>query len=224
MCEKCEQLSNTSLSYKPVNGNYPAIDEEISQRIVEATEHFSKFLEALGFDQNDPNMQDTARRVSKMYMQELFAGTWQPKPKVTVFDLPNNSISEEMIIVGPITIKSMCSHHLMPITGECYIGVLLGKNGRGVPGLSKYARIVQWYARRPQIQEQLVLQIRDDLIETLGIKEEDGGVIVVIKSEHGCMTMRGVNETSCMMTTPALYGRFYQANARTEFYSLAGIK
>lgn len=227
MCENCE--TEAQLNYRPVNGNYAkdtATSPYDNYRLGLAAAHYTMFLEALGFDLTDPNMTDTPMRVAKMYMHELFAGTWQEPPKITTFALPDTAkpVGDEMIISGPLTVKSMCAHHMLPITGQCWIGLFLGKSPLGLPGLSKYARVLNWFMRRPQLQEQLTLQVRDYLVEQLKIDEEYGGVIVVIKASHGCMTLRGVNEPCSDMITSALYGRFFNPATRQEFFTLCGIK
>lgn len=220
MCQKC--------TYTPVNSNSYRDIEDIAQRQTEAAEHFRKAFEAMGFDLKDPNMRDTPKRVAKMYMQELFKGTWTNPPVITTFDLPPETIPTQLITVGPITVKSLCSHHLMPIDGYAWIGVVFGSEGiKGVPGLSKYARVVDHYSRRPQIQEQLTKQIHDHLVSEIGLdvdpahadKNSFGGLAVVIKAKHFCMSHRGVGESESWMTTSEISGKFRNGTLRQEFLS-----
>lgn len=215
MCKNC---SNTE--YHPVNKERSpsTINYEAAAGL------FRLYLEALGFDLKDPNMRDTPDRVTKMYVDELFSGLFTPKPKVTLFDLEasQSPSTGEVIVVGPIPFKSMCSHHLMPIRGSVYIGVYLDK--RVYPGLSKYARIVEWYARRPQIQEQFTQQVHDHIFNALEMGTSSScGLIVVCKAEHGCMSHRGVNVDSKMITS-SLSGTFKNPTMRQEFFSLINIK
>ena len=224
MWDNCEKTMN----YNPVNGRLQIpfnhnVEVDLELRLLEAEKHFERFLIAMGLDIRDPNLSGTARRVSKMYLMELFAGRWQEPPEITKFNLPNSSIPHDMQVIGPITLKSTCSHHFMPIVGQCWIGVLFPKHATAIPGLSKYARIVEWFARRPQIQEQLTEQIKEYLVKKLELTSEDSGCAVIIKASHGCMTQRGVNETDCLMTTSSLHGKFFHDNIKSEFIKLAGI-
>ncbi len=225
MCEKCDNLN-----YQPVNGNMLLDEDEVENgldlTIDRAAVHYKRFLEELGFDLRDPNMAETPKRVAKMYLMELFRGTWEQPPVITTFEIPEKDrpVGDEMLISGPLTVKSTCAHHMMPITGKAWIGLFLGKSPKGLPGLSKYKRVLDWYARRPQLQEQLTIQVRDHLVKELEIDQEHGGVMVVIKAEHGCMTCRGVNEHDSEMVTSALYGRFFNPTIRQEFFSLSSLK
>lgn len=183
----------------------------------EASVHFRNFLESLGLDLNDPNLIDTPDRVAKMYLDELFSGTWQDPPKVTKFDVKGmaRGVSTELIITGPITIRSTCSHHFMPIVGQCFIGVLAGKDE--LPGLSKYARIAEHCASRPQLQEMLTKDISDEINRYFGIEH----IGVVIKAKHFCMSHRGVKDSNSIMTTSSMVGSFRKGHSlRTEFLSL----
>jgi len=212
------------MNYTSVNSNSITDKAAIEIRKISAEEHFKNFLLALGFDLNDPNMSATPRRVTDMYMDELFKGVWQKEPEITAFKIPSNSLSKEMIVVGPMVVKSMCAHHLLPIYGSCWMGIILPPNSV-LPGLSKYARIVDFFARRPQTQEQLTKQIHDYWLKLFNLSDNDarGGIQVVVRAKHACMSHRGVNETNSNMTTSALSGVFLNPAVRQEFFALANI-
>jgi len=164
--------------------------------------------------ENDHNTKDTAARVAKMFLHEVYAGRYKPAPKIT--DFPNAKNLDQMYVTGPITIRSACSHHLVPIVGRCWIGVLPGER---VIGLSKFNRIVEWIAARPQIQEELTVQIADYIEEHL----QPLGVAVIVDATHMCMTWRGVRESAeAVMTSSVIRGVFAtDPNAKAEFLQLA---
>ncbi len=170
-------------------------------------------LEALVIDtQNDHNTKETAKRVSKMFMQEVFKGRYEPMPSVTEF--PNAKNLDEIYTLGPITIRSACSHHMVPITGRAWIGVL--PNNRLI-GISKFVRLTNWVMGRPQIQEESTVQLAD-LIEKL---IEPKGLAVVVEATHNCMTWRGVKESDTVMKTSVVRGFFKEnSDARSEFFRL----
>ena len=161
---------------------------------------------------DDHNSQDTARRVAKMFVHEIFRGRYYPPPEVTSF--PNAKKYDQIYVSGPISINSTCAHHFQPITGQAYVGVFPGKR---VVGLSKFNRIVDWIASRPQIQEEMTEQIAD-MVEK---ETEAQGVAVLIKAEHFCMTARGVKEHESEMMTSVVRGMFRDEPAtKAEFFSL----
>ena len=172
-------------------------------------------LESLVIDtENDHNTRDTARRVAKMYLKEVFKGRYVPAPDITEF--PNVGHLNELMIVGPITVRSACSHHLCPVIGKVWVGILPNKN-TNVIGLSKYARLAEWVMGRPQIQEEAVLQLAD-LIED---KTRPDGVAVVMEATHFCMGWRGVKDLDSKMINSVMRGVFLKdANLRREFLSL----
>lgn len=184
----------------------PAARVAIERSVASA---FESVLDALLIDR-DHNTERTAERVAKMYVREIFAGRYLPAPPVTEF--PNTKTLDELYTVGPITVRSTCSHHFCPITGKAWIGVI--PNGRLI-GLSKFSRLTEWVMARPQIQEDAVVQLADVLEQ----KIEPRGLGVVIKASHSCMTMRGVKDTGTIMTTSVLRGiLFHDERARSEFY------
>lgn len=188
-------------------------EEERAALIDEVAEKMKEVLHSLVIDvENDHNTEDTARRVAKMFINETLAGRYLSRPSTTEF--PNIQAYDELYLVGPIEIKSMCAHHFQNISGNCWVGVFPGKN---VVGLSKFNRIVNWIARRPQIQEEMTVQIADE-IESMTKAE---GLAVVIKAEHACCTMRGVMAHQSDMTTSVLRGCIKdEMHLRQEFFSL----
>lgn len=194
------------------------LDGEKEQLIEEVVEKFQSVLESLVIDTvNDHNTRDTARRVAKMYINETFSGRFNPAPAITTF--PNAKTYDQLYVTGPITVRSVCAHHLQNITGVAYIGVYPGKN---VMGLSKFNRIIDWYASRPTIQEELTIQIANH-VQEITVAE---GVAVVIKAEHGCMTARGVKEHESDMTTSHVHGTLRDNQIlKQEFFNiLSGMK
>ena len=190
--------------------------EELTQ---EVAAKMAGVLESLVIDvQHDHNTQETARRVAKMYVNEVFRGRYVPIPKVTEF--PNASHLNELMIMGPITVRSACSHHLCPIMGRLWIGVMPNQDSALI-GLSKYSRLAEWIMTRPQIQEEAVIQLANILEE----KVEPDGVAVVMEADHFCMHWRGVKDNASKMTNSVMRGVFLKDGAlRREFLSLINLK
>jgi GTP cyclohydrolase I len=172
-------------------------------------------LESLVIDtEHDHNTTDTARRVAKLYVQEVFRGRYVKAPEITEF--PNAEQLNELMIVGPITVRSACSHHFCPVIGKIWIGVLPNKN-TNVIGLSKYARLAEWVMGRPQIQEEAVVQLAD-LIQK---KTRPDGLALVMEATHYCMAWRGVKDMDSRMINSVMRGAFLKdPNLRREFLSL----
>ncbi|CAN1534898.1 FolE GTP cyclohydrolase I [Burkholderiaceae bacterium] len=172
-------------------------------------------LESLVIDtEHDHNTTDTARRVAKLYVQEVFRGRYVKAPEITEF--PNAEQLNELMIVGPITVRSACSHHFCPVIGKIWIGVLPNKN-TNVIGLSKYARLAEWVMGRPQIQEEAVVQLAD-LIQN---KTRPDGLALVMEATHYCMAWRGVKDMDSRMINSVMRGSFLKdPNLRREFLSL----
>ena len=161
--------------------------------------------------ERDHNTQDTARRVAKMYMKEIFRGRYDPMPKITAF--PNLGY-QSMYTSGPISVKSTCAHHFQNIVGSAWIGIIPNDE---VIGLSKFNRLVHHIAERPQIQEEMTSQIADALVQFA----KTPNIAVVVKAEHMCMTHRGVREHESDMTTAIMRGAFFDdPAAKQEFYSI----
>ncbi len=186
-------------------------EEEKQDLIDEITVAFEGVLDALVIDrENDPNSMDTPRRLAKMYIKEIMAGRYEPAPKVTAFPNDNPRDRYAGLINVRAEILSMCSHHHQPVKGVCYIGLLPSTR---VIGLSKYARIAQWCARRGTLQEELARQIAENIMEHTGT--EDVGVY--IQATHGCMENRGVQAHSSLTQTTVLHGQFYNPSVKGEW-------
>jgi GTP cyclohydrolase I len=188
---------------------------ELDHLLDEVTEKMQTVLDSMVIDtQNDHNTQDTARREAKMYLKEVFKGRYLESPEVTEF--PNAEHLNELMIVGPITVRSACSHHLCPVIGQIWIGVLPNEH-TNVIGLSKYARLAEWIMGRPQIQEEAVVQLAD-LIQR---KTQPDGLAIVMEASHFCMGWRGVKDMDSKMINSVMRGVFLKdANLRREFLAL----
>ncbi len=201
------------------NDNISAYIEpgELAALLDEVEDKLQGVLESLVIDtQSDHNTQETARRVAKMYLQEVFRGRYEAEPPVTEF--PNVEHLNELMIVGPITVRSACSHHLCPIIGKLWIGVMPNEHSALI-GLSKYARLAEWIMSRPQIQEEAVTQVAD----LLNDKMQPDGLAVVMEADHFCMGWRGVRDLESKMINSVMRGSFLKdPNLRREFLSLLG--
>ena len=185
---------------------------ELDSLTAEVACEFEGVLRSLVIDTDqDHNTQDTANRVAKMFVQEIFSGRFLPAPKITSF--PNMGY-KNLYTTGPISIQSTCAHHFQNITGNCWVGIFPEKE---VIGLSKFNRVVQWITRRPQIQEEMTVQIAEELKKFAKTEH----VAVIVKANHHCMTARGVREHTSDMTTAIMTGYFQSdASLKNEFYQL----
>ena len=190
-------------------------DGELGELQDEVQARMQEVLHALVIDtDNDHNTQGTARRVAKMFVREVFAGRYAPAPAVTAF--PNVSQLNELMIVGPLKVRSACSHHLCPILGQVWIGVLPNA-ASDLIGLSKYARLAEWVLGRPQIQEEAVVRLADALERRI----RPDGLAVVMQASHFCMHWRGVKDDGALMRNSVMRGAFLKdATLRREFLSL----
>jgi len=172
-------------------------------------------LDSLVIDtERDHNTSNTARRVAKMYVNEVFRGRYAHVPTITEF--PNAEHLNELMIVGPITVRSACSHHFCPVIGKIWIGVMPNEH-TNVIGLSKYARLAEWVMGRPQIQEEAVVQLADLIQE----KTQPDGLAIVMEASHYCMAWRGVKDMDSKMINSVMRGVFLKdPNLRREFLSL----
>ena len=199
------------------NDNIAAFIEpgELELLLDEVQEKMRGVLNSLVIDtENDHNTADTARRVAKMYVKEVFAGRYLEAPRITEF--PNAERLNELLIVGPITVRSACSHHFCPVMGRIWIGIMPNVSSN-VLGLSKYARLVDWIMNRPQIQEEAVVQLAD-VIEK---KVKPDGLAIVMEASHFCMSWRGIKESDSKMVNSVMRGSFLKDTAlRREFLSL----
>ena len=208
----CRHHANDNIAEFVRDGELEEIKAEVQSRLHEV-------LQALVIDtDSDHNTHDTAKRVAKMFVDEVFRGRYVPMPTVTEF--PNFSRLNELMIVGPITVRSACSHHLCPILGRIWIGVLPNEHSNLI-GLSKYARVCDWVMSRPQIQEEAVVMLADALQERV----KPDGLAIVMEADHFCMHWRGVKDNDTAMTNSMMRGAFLKdANLRREFLSLLSKK
>ena len=188
---------------------------ELEKLIDEVEGKMQGVLDSLVIDtERDHNTNNTARRVAKMYLNEVFKGRYVAGPTITEF--PNAERLNELIIVGPITVRSACSHHFCPVIGRLWIGVMPNEH-TNVIGLSKYARLAEWIMGRPQIQEEAVVQLAD-LIQQ---KTRPDGLAIVMEASHYCMGWRGVKDLDSKMINSVMRGVFLKdPNLRREFLSL----
>jgi GTP cyclohydrolase IA len=193
-------------------GELEALQAEVEAR-------FRDVLESLVIDTvSDHNTQETARRVAKMYLTEIFRGRYAAQPPVTEF--PNVESLNELMIVGPITVRSACSHHFCPIIGRLWIGLMPNEHSNLI-GLSKYSRLTEWIMSRPQIQEEAITQLADLLMR----KVRPDGLAVVMEADHFCMHWRGVKDTETKMVNSVMRGSFLKDSAlRREFLALLQLK
>lgn len=188
-------------------------DGDLEDIQCEAEGHLAAMLRALVIDTDtDHNTVETAKRVAKMYVREVFAGRYAPEPRVT--DFPNAAALDEVYAVGPIEVRSACSHHLVPILGQAWIGVLPGDR---VIGLSKFARLAEWVLGRPQIQEEATVMLADTIEELV----QPHGLALVVRARHLCCGWRGVRDSAQMMTTRVMRGAFQSNDTlRREFLAM----
>jgi GTP cyclohydrolase I len=188
---------------------------ELEKLLDEVTHHMESVLASMVIDtENDHNTDNTARRVAKMYVNEVFRGRYVKAPSITEF--PNAEHLNELMIVGPITVRSACSHHFCPVIGKVWIGVMPNEH-TNVIGLSKYARLAEWIMGRPQIQEEAVVQLADLIMD----KTQPDGLAIVMEASHYCMAWRGVKDMDSKMINSVMRGVFLKdPNLRREFLSL----
>jgi GTP cyclohydrolase I len=199
------------------NDNIAAFIEpgELEKLLDEVEVKMQGVLDSMVIDtESDHNTGDTARRVAKMYLQEVFKGRYVKPPAITEF--PNAEHLNELMIVGPITVRSACSHHFCPVIGKVWIGVMPNEH-TNVIGLSKYARLAEWVMGRPQIQEEAVVQLADLIME----KTQPDGLAIVMEATHYCMAWRGVKDMDSKMINSVMRGVFLKDPAlRREFLAL----
>ena len=198
--------ANDNIADYILPGELATLEKEVATRVRD-------LLKTLLIDiDNDHNTQETAERVSRMYINEGFKGRFYEQPKVTSF--PNDKNLDEIYTVGPITVRSACSHHLVPILGDCWIGI---KPGEKVIGLSKFARVADWFFCRTHIQEEAVMILADE-IERLC---EPKGLGIIVKAQHYCMKWRGVKEPDTSMINSVVRGDFrHDSSLKQEFFEL----
>jgi len=199
-------LANDNIADYILPGELQALEAEVGDRVRD-------LLRSLVIDiDNDHNTEETAERVARMYLHEVFKGRYHQQPKVASF--PNVKELDEIYTVGPITVRSACSHHLVPIMGNCWIGI---KPGSRVIGLSKFTRVADWVFSRPHIQEEAVMILADE-IEKLC---EPQGLGIIVKAQHYCMKWRGVREPQTSMVNSVVRGDFrHDPSLKQEFFEL----
>ncbi len=188
---------------------------ELEKLLDEVEVKMQGVLDSMVIDtEHDHNTGETARRVAKMYLTEVFKGRYVKAPTITEF--PNVGHLNELMIVGPITVRSACSHHFCPVIGQIWIGVMPNEH-TNVIGLSKYARLAEWVMGRPQIQEEAVVQLADLIQE----KTQPDGLAIVMEASHFCMSWRGVKDMDSKMINSVMRGVFLKdPNLRREFLAL----
>jgi GTP cyclohydrolase I len=199
-------LANDNVAAFIETGELDELEHEVADRVRE-------LLRSLVIDiDNDHNTAETAERVARMYLREVFKGRYNHQPKVASF--PNVKQLDEIYTVGPISVRSACSHHLVPIMGNCWIGI---KPGERVIGLSKFTRVADWVFSRPHIQEEAVMILADE-IERLCAPQ---GLGIIIKAQHYCMKWRGVKEPQTSMVNSVVRGDFrHDSSLKQEFFEL----
>lgn len=183
------------------------LDDDLKVEIIE--KHFKEIMQILGLDLTDDSLNGTPRRVAKMYVKEIFSGL-NPKNKPLMNSFKNKYKYNQMLVEKDITLFSNCEHHFVPIIGKAHVAYIPEKR---VIGLSKINRIVQYYAKRPQVQERLTVQIGNELIESL----QTENIAVIIDAEHLCIQSRGIQDTSSSTITSFYHGKFLLENAKNEF-------
>lgn len=191
----------------PIRSDAFEIDDEIKIELIE--KKFREIMEVLGLDLTDDSLKETPKRVAKMYVKEIFKGLDpKNKPSVTLFE--NKYKFNQMLVEKDIAVYSYCEHHFVPIIGKAHIAYF--SSGK-VVGLSKINRMVQYYSKRPQVQERLTVQIANEMKEML----QTDDVAVIIEADHLCVASRGVQDVSSSTVTSSYFGKFLDSNVRDEF-------
>ena len=211
-----ERLEKAGQRYFANDNIAEFIEESDREELLEeVSAKMESVLESLIIDvDHDHNTKGTARRMAKMYLNEVFKGRFHKAPRVTEF--PNASNLNELMIVGPLTVRSACSHHFCPIIGKLWIGLMPNQHSNLI-GLSKYARLADWVLSRPQIQEEAISQIADLFMDLV----KPDGLAIVMEADHFCMHWRGVKESDSLMLNSVMRGSFLKnPSLRREFLSL----
>lgn len=203
-------LSTDNISQFIKEGELEKLQQEVEEK-------FQGVLDSLIIDtENDHNTKETAHRVAKMYINEVFKGRYVGEPKNTEF--PNVKKYDDMYIIGPIHFNSFCAHHFLPIVGDAWIGIVEPDD---LMGLSKFHRLTRWIMERPSIQEESTVMIAD-LIES---KLKPSGLGIIVKANHSCVSIRGVHDKDSEMVSSVMRGTFRDNPAtRTEFLTLINLK
>lgn len=217
-----QQIINTEFTEKATEYILSSANEEApieltdNEKVGKIQYHFAQIMETLGLDLKDDSLKDTPKRVAKMYVKEIFSGlNPKNKPKISLFE--NKYGYSKMLVEKDITVYSNCEHHFVPIIGKAHVAYIPGKQ---VIGLSKINRIVQYFAKRPQVQERLTMEIGNALKEIF--KHND--VAVVIEADHLCVASRGVNDTCSSTVTSFFSGKFENETLKNEFITYINKK
>ncbi len=213
-----DEVRGEAIKLPAANGNAPRTEKEKQDIIKRAALAYELYLDALGFDwRNDPNSSNTPMRVAKAFVNDLAAGCYNEPPSVTAF--PSDGY-DGIVAQCNIPVKSLCSHHHLAFTGVAHVAYIPSLDGK-VIGLSKLNRIVEFYARRPQLQEALTKQVATAIDR---VCEGNKGVAVVVKARHTCACLRGIRHDGCYMITSKLTGDFMDDDkTRTEFYKFVDM-
>jgi GTP cyclohydrolase IA len=199
--------ANDNIADFIADGELGALEHEVAQRM-------QALLESLVIDtKSDHNTRGTARRVARMFLHEVFKGRYHRMPSMTEF--PNVEHLNELMIVGPVAVRSACSHHLVPIIGKLWIGVLPNEHSNLI-GLSKFSRVADWIMSRPQIQEEAIMQLADLLETTL----RPDGLAIVLEADHLCTQWRGVKDNTHMVNSVMRGAFLANPQSRQEFLDL----
>ncbi|WNM18106.1 GTP cyclohydrolase I FolE [Flavobacterium capsici] len=189
-----------------------AFSKTDSEKMVVIERHFKAIMEEIGLEMTDDSLKGTPHRVAKMFIKEIFSGlNPDNKPKISVFD--NSYNYDKMLVEADISFNSTCEHHFLPIIGKAHIGYV--SSGK-VIGLSKLNRIVDYYSRRPQVQERLIMQIFNELKDVLDTED----VIVVMEAKHLCVSSRGIQDESSYTSTIQYGGIFNEKENRNDFFNM----
>jgi GTP cyclohydrolase I len=198
----------------PLRAGAFEMDDDLKIELIE--EKFAEIMHILGLDLEDDSLKGTPHRVAKMYVKEIFSGLNPAnKPKVALFE--NKYKYREMLVEKDISFYSNCEHHFVPIIGKAHVAYI--SNG-SVIGLSKINRIVQYYAKRPQVQERLTLQIAEAIKEAIGTED----VAVIVDAHHLCVSSRGVGDVNSSTITSSFSGKFLNEQVRNEFLGYSGVQ
>ena len=198
----------------PLRAGAFEMDDDLKIELIE--EKFAEIMHILGLDLEDDSLKGTPHRVAKMYVKEIFSGLNPAnKPKVALFE--NKYKYREMLVEKDISFYSNCEHHFVPIIGKAHVAYISNGN---VIGLSKINRIVQYYAKRPQVQERLTLQIAEAIKEAIGTED----VAVIVDAHHLCVSSRGVGDVNSSTITSSFSGKFLNEQVRNEFLGYSGVQ
>ena len=216
-----KRLKDNNISYKGCDNISEYINNnEINLLINECTEIFEKLLDVLLIDKNDKNIVDTPKRLSNMYINELFKGRYYKLDEIKEFPVSNYYNNNNNILIIKTTINSTCSHHFLPINGYIYIGFILNNTNENVLGLSKYYRLCDWCSRRAILQEELIITIKKEFIKILN----NDNLAILIQAKHDCCAIRGIKNIDFNVTNLRLSGIFEKPDIKETFINLISMQ